>query len=203
MEKIDLKKKLKPLYSAAAGKCVVVDVPAMNFLMADGHGDPNTSQDYRDAVETLFAVSYTIKFMIKKGPSAVDYGVLPLEGLWWTDDPADFNSNDKDSWKWTAMVMQPEWVTQELVEAGAEQAAGKKDLPALPAMRFESFEEGKAAQILHVGPYSEEAPTIERLHRFIAEQGFRLVGKHHEIYLSDPRRSAPAKLKTIIRQPIR
>ncbi len=202
MKKVDLKKELKHLYGATAKSVAVVDVPAMNFLMIDGEGDPNTSDDYLDAVAALFTVSYTAKFMIKKGPAAVDYGVMPLEGLWWTDDPADFSPDNKDIWKWTAMIMQPEWVTAELWADARAQAAGKKDLPGAPRMRFESFAEGRAAQILHVGPYAGEAPTIARLHEFIAGEGLSRAGRHHEIYLGDPRRTAPAKFKTIIRQPV-
>ncbi len=202
MKRTDLKKELKRLYGTTGKSAVLVDVPAMNFLMIDGEGNPNTAQAYADAVQTLYTVSYTLKFMLKKGKAAIDYGVMPLEGLWWTDDMADFSPDNKDIWKWTAMIMQPEWITQELVEEAEEQAARKKDLPALQSLRFLSFEEGKAAQCLHIGPYAEEGPTIERLHQFICDQGLTLRDQHHEIYLSDPRRAAPDKLKTIIRQPV-
>jgi hypothetical protein len=202
VKKVDLKKELKHLYGATAKTPAIVDVPAMNFLMIDGAGDPNTSDDYRGAIEALFAVSYTAKFMIKNGPAAIDYGVMPLEGLWWTDDPAAFSPDNKDIWKWTAMIMQPEWVTAELWADARAQAAGKKDLRSAPKLRLESFEEGEAAQILHVGPYAGEAPTIARLNEFIAGEGLSRVGRHHEIYLGDPRRTEPAKLKTIIRQPV-
>ena len=174
----------------------------MNFLMINGEGDPNTSDDYRGAIEALFTVSYAVKFMIKKGPAAIDYGVMPLEGLWWTDDMADFSRDNKDIWQWTAMIMQPECVTAGLLEEAKAQAARKKDLRSAPKLRFGSFLEGQAAQILHVGPYAEEGPTIARLHDFIAEEGLSRAGRHHEIYLGDPRRTAPAKLKTIIRQPV-
>lgn len=201
MKKIDLKKDLKHLYAASGKKIVLVDVPRMNFLMMDGQGDPNTAEAYSDAVQALYTLSYTLKFMIKKGELAIDYGVMPLEGLWWTDDMADFSPDNKDIWKWTAMIMQPAWVTADLVEEARRQAAKKKPLPAISEVRFEGFEEGKAVQCLHVGPYADEGPTIERLHQFIRDQGLELAGKHHEIYLSDPRRADPAKLKTIIRQP--
>ena len=154
--------------------------------MIDGEGNPNTAADYKGAVEALYSVSYTAKFMVKKGPIAIDYGVMPLEGLWWADDMKEFSPADnKVMWKWTAMIMQPEWVTGELVEEAKQQAAKKKALPLLPRLRFESFEEGKAAQVLHVGPYAEEAPTIERLHAFISDQALSLRDKHHEIYLSE------------------
>jgi hypothetical protein len=202
MQKIDFKKRLKQLYSAPAKEPVIVEVPPLNFIMIDGAGDPNTSEEFQRAVEALFSVSYTLKFIIKKGPLAIDYGVLPLEGVWWAKDMSAFTAGDKQSWKWTLMIMQPEYVTEELFEQALEQARHKKDLPAVDQLRLESFHEGLSAQLLHVGPFSEEGPTIERLHRFIEDHGYRRRDKHREIYLSDLRRAAPEKLKTIIRQPI-
>ena len=202
MLKIDWKKELKHLYRPSARAPVAVDVPAMNFLMIDGAGDPNTAQEYQQAVEALYAVAYALKFMVKKGPAAVDYGVMPLEGLWWVDDMRQFSVDDKGVWQWTMMIMQPEHVTETLLEEALEQVRVKKDPAALARMRFESYHEGLSAQIMHVGPYAAEAPTIEKIHRFIAENGYQLRGKHHEIYLGDPRRTAPERLKTIIRQPM-
>lgn len=202
MLKIDWKKELKHLYRPSARAPVAVDVPAMNFLMIDGAGDPNTAQEYQQAVEALYAVAYALKFMVKKGPAAVDYGVMPLEGLWWVDDMRQFSVDDKGAWQWTMMIMQPEHVTEALLEEALEQVRVKKDPAALARMRFESYHEGLSAQIMHVGPYAAEAPTIEKIHRFIAENGYQLRGKHHEIYLGDPRRTAPERLKTIIRQPM-
>lgn len=175
----------------------------MNFLMIDGVGDPNTAQEFKDAMETLYAVSYTLKFMIKKGDTAIDYGVLPLEGLWWTDDMTKFSIANKDIWKWTVMIMQPEYVTTELFNEAFKQVEKKKNLATLPKIRFESFHEGSSAQIMHVGPYSAEGPTIEKLHSFIKEKGYELRGKHHEIYLSDPRKATPEKMKTVLRHPIK
>ena len=202
MEKMDFKKELKHLYQAPAANPVLVEVPALNYLMVDGEGDPNTAPAYAEAIETLFAVSYSIKFMIKKGPSAMDYGVMPLEGLWWADDMAAFASKDKSNWKWTAMIMQPALVSAALVESAVAEVQNRKNPVALFKMRFEALAEGQCAQILHVGPFSEEGPTIEKLHAFIDGSGQR-SGKHHEIYLSDIRRAEPAKWKTIIRQPMR
>lgn len=202
MQKIDFKKRLKQLYSAPAKAPVIVEVPSLNFIMIDGSGDPNTSAEFQQAVEALFSTSYTLKFMIKKSRMAIDYGVLPLEGVWWADDMASFTVGDKASWKWTLMIMQPEYVTAELFEQALEQAGKKKELPALDQLRFGSFHEGLCAQVLHVGPFSEEGPTIDRLHRFIQDNGYSRKGKHREIYLSDLRRVAPEKLKTVIRQPI-
>jgi hypothetical protein len=200
-KKTDLRKERKYLYNPSSKQIAIVDVPEMNFLMIDGQGNPNTSVAYRDAVEALYAVSYTLKFMVKQGDQAVDYAVMPLEGLWWVEDMKQFDMHDKDAWKWTSMIMQPQFITSDLFQEALKQVRKKKDLPALSGMRFESFHEGQAAQILYFGPYSDEGPTIEGIHRFIAEQGRRLRGRHHEIYLSDPRRTAPAKLKTVIRQP--
>ncbi|MFB0504845.1 MAG: GyrI-like domain-containing protein [Candidatus Bathyarchaeia archaeon] len=201
MRKIDLKKELKQLYNPPEKEAVIVDVPKMSFLMVDGQGDPNTAQEYKDAIEALYAVSYSLKFMIKKGKE-VDYVVMPLEGLWWTEDMTEFTMENKDAWKWTSMIMQPPYVTQELVQKALKQVEEKRNLPALSKMRFKSFHEGLSLQIMHIGPYSAEGPTIERLHNFIREKGYGLRGKHHEIYLSDPRRSKPGKLNTVIRQPI-
>jgi hypothetical protein len=202
MKKIDYKKELKPLYQPSSKKAEIVEVPVMHYLMINGEGDPNTSQDYQDAVEALFGVSYALKFMIKKSSLQVDYGVLPLEGLWWADDMSRFSFNDKESWKWTSMIMQPAHVTPEKVESAREQVMKKKNLAAVPNIRFEAYHEGLSVQIMHIGPFSNEGPTIERLHAFIQDQGYQRRGKHHEIYLSDFRRTAPEKLKTIIRQPI-
>lgn len=201
MEKIDLKRRLKPLYAPPPNAIAVVDVPQLSFLMVDGAGNPNTAAAYRQAVETLFSVAYGLKFIVKKSDLAIDYGVMPLEGLWWVDDMAHFSVERKDDWQWTAMILQPEYVTPALFDQACEQAARKKDLPALPLVRLASFHEGRAAQVLHIGPYAAEAPTIARLHAFIEQQGGQRQGKHHEIYLSDPARSAPERLQTIIRQP--
>jgi len=201
MMKIDFKKELKHLYNPSSKKVVIVDVPKMNFLMVDGAGDPNTAKEYKDAVEVLFAVSYALKFLVKKG-NAIDYGVMPLEGLWWTDDMTQFSTENKDIWKWTSMIMQPKYVTEDLVGQALEQVEKKKNLSALSEIRYGSFHEGLSVQIMHIGPYSDEGPTIEKLHNFIREAGHELRGKHHEIYLSDPRRSAPEKMKTVIRQPM-
>ena len=201
MEKMDLLKTLKPLYQASAKEMALVDVPAMNFLMVDGVGDPNAAPAYAQAVEVLFMVSYTLKFMVKKGPLAIDYGVMPLEGLWWVDDMSKFSVADKSIWQWTAMIMQPSLVTPEMVATAIADVQAKKHPPAISRIRLASFAEGKCAQVLHVGPFSEEGPTIARLHQFIEAHGQR-SGKHHEIYLSDIRRADPSKWKTIIRQPM-
>ena len=201
MKKIDFKKELKHLYQPSAKEVVEVAVPTLNYLMIDGEGDPNTSQAYADAVETLFMTSYTLKFMVKRGTSAIDYGVLPLEGLWWADDLSAFSTGDKAKWKWTALIMQPSFVTPEMVEQAISEVKKKKNPPALAKLRFMPFSEGRCAQIMHIGPFSEEGPTIEKVHRFISSRSQR-TGKHHEIYLSDIRKADPAKWKTIIRQPM-
>lgn len=202
MEKMDLKKTLTHLYQPSAKEIVCVDVPEMNFLMVDGEGDPNTSRSFSDAIEALYPVSYTLKFMVKKGKMGVDYGVLPLEALWWADDMSAFTTGNKDVWKWTLMIMQPEFITREMVKEAMEEVARKKKPVSLPLVRFESFKEGKAAQTMHIGHFSEEGPTIEKVHSFIEDNGSRRVGKHHEIYLSDLRRVAPEKWKIIVRQPM-
>ena len=169
--------------------------------MIDGTGDPNTAKEYKDAVEALFSLSYTLKFMIKKTKD-FDYVVMPLEGLWWADDMPKFAEN-KNLWKWTAMIMQPKQVTEETVDKAIEEVKKKKKLPALSKIRFESFHEGTAAQIMYFGAFSDEGPTIQKIHDFIKKHEGILVGKHHEIYLSDPRRVTLDKLKTILRQPMK
>ena len=174
----------------------------MNFLMVDGKGDPNTSQAFADAVEALYSLSYTLKFMVKKGAMAIDYGVMPLQALWWSDDMTTFGNVPKDDWRWTVMIMQPEFITQVMINEATGEVGRKKKLVALPLVRFQAFSEGKVAQILHIGPFSEEGPTIEKLHAFIEQSGSQRIGKHHEIFLSDIRRAAPEKWKTIVRQPM-
>jgi len=202
MEKIDYKKKLKHLYKPSTKKVEIVEVPQMNFLMVDGEGDPNTSQSFSDAIEVLYPVSYTLRFTVKKGEMGVDYGVLPLEAIWWSDDMSAFSTGNKDAWKWTLMIMQPEFITQKMINEAMEEVGKKKNPVSLPLVRFESFKEGREAQTMHIGPFSEEGPTIEKVYLFIEENGSRRVGKHHEIYLSDIRRAAPEKWKTIVRQPM-
>ncbi len=202
MQKLDLKKTYSQLYKALLNKPVFVTVPPLQYLVVDGHGDPNHSQLFQDATAALFSLAYTIKFMVKKGSQAVDYGVMPLEGLWWADDMRLFSAEDKSNWKWSIMIMQPPFITQQTVTEAKALAAQKKQLPQLENIRLETMEEGLCAQVLHIGPYSAEGPTIENLHRFIKDNGYTLSGKHREIYIGDVRRSAPEKLKTIIRQPI-
>jgi hypothetical protein len=201
MEKIDLARNLRPLYAPPKGKFVTVDVPKLSFLMIDGEGDPNTANSYKEAIETLYAVAYTVKFQMKLGPAKTDFRVMPLEGLWWSDDMRDFTAGRREGWKWTMMIAVPDIVTAGVMKEASAKAAAKKDLPALPRLRLKSFAEGKAVQTLYLGPYADEGPTIAALHEFIRAGGHKLSGKHHEIYLSDPRKTAPAKLKTIIRQP--
>ena len=201
MAKVDLKKELKHLYQPSAKEVAEVNVPTFKYLMVDGEGDPNTSQEYAQAVETLFSVSYTAKFMVKKGVQALDYAVMPLEGLWWADDMAAFTANDKALWKWTMMILQPSFVENEVIERAITEVLKKKNLPAVSKLRLESFTEGRCAQILHIGPFSEEGPTIQRVHDFIDYRATR-TGKHHEIYLSDIRRADPKNWKTIIRHPM-
>jgi hypothetical protein len=198
--KIDPKRELRQLYSARSTP-ELVDVPELSFLMIDGHGDPNRSPRYQAAVEALYAVSYALKFAIKRagGP---DYTVAPLEGLWWTEDMASFSVEAKSDWDWTMMIMQPAEATSELAAPTIREVAQQKQLPAAAEVRLQRYAEGASAQLLHLGPYADEGPTIARLHAFIHEHGYQKRGKHHEIYLGDPRRTAPERLRTIIRQPV-
>ena len=201
MNKIDLKKTMAVFYNPPTGKFSLVDVPPLNFLAIDGHGDPNTSPVYAEAVEALYSLAYTIKFAVKK--LGTDYTVAPLEGLWWVEDMAEFSIQRKDQWDWRMLIMQPEPVEAALVEQCRAEALKKKGLAALERIELLNFHEGLAMQIMYLGAYADEGPTIARLHTFIAESGYERSGRHHEIYLGDPRRAAPEKLKTVIRQPMR
>ena len=202
MEKLEWKKTYKDLFFPR-GDPVLVVVPPMNYLMIDGHGDPNTAQAYKDAIEALFSLSYAIKFLIKK-EMVIDYSVFPSEGLWWVEDMTQFTTEDKSNWDWTMMIAQPDLVDMGKVEhARSDVMKKKKELGAIGQVRFEPFHEGLSVQLMHSGPYSAEGPNIARIHAFIHENGFEVNGKHHEIYLSDVRRTAPEKLKTVLRQPVR
>ena len=201
MEKLDLKKVHPSLYKASAKKCDMVTVPPLTYLMCDGHGDPNNSQLFEDAISALYSVAYTLKFMCKKRELQIDYGVMPLEALWWTDDMMHF-MDDRSAWKWTAMILQPDFITPAMLVVARGEVSKKKNLPQLGNVRLERMEEGLCGQVLYVGPYKDEGPTIKKLHEFIAGNGCKLSGKHREIYLNDMRRTAPEKLKTIIRQPM-
>ncbi len=204
--KVDFKKTLKELYLPRANEVVEIDVPEMQFLMIDGMGSPGDSKEYQDALATLYPIAFKTKFLRKaKGK---DYVVPPLEGLWWADDMDDFMKENRDKWKWTMMIMQPDWVTLDMINEAILITKKKKPelSELLPKLRLEKYKEGKAAQIMHVGPYSEEGPTVQKVHDFIQKEGGKFDGletKHHEIYLSDPRKANPTTMKTVIRQPFK
>lgn len=199
-EKIDLKKQWKKFYSSVT-RPEIVEVPSFNYLMIDGKGNPNTAEEYKLAVSSLFQLAYALKFTIKRS-LGIDYGVMPLEGLWWTEDMATFSVEHKEEWLWTMMIHQPEWVTSDLVEIVRRETIQKKGPGVLDKITFSSFAEGLSVQILHTGPYAAETENIAWLHRVIHENHYQPTGKHHEIYLSDVTKTAPEKLKTILRQPI-
>lgn len=201
MEKLDLKKQYRHLYSPSARTPELIDVPPLPYLMIDGHGDPNLAPEYADAVQTLYSLAYTLKFHVKK-TLGQDYGVMGLEGLWWAADMANFVSTPKSEWDWTMMILQPEFITPALFEEARQLAAAKGKAPFMHKARLQTYHEGLSAQVMYFGPYAEEGPTIASLHKFAHDQGYFLQGKHHEIYLSDPRRVAPEKNKTILRQPL-
>src|SRR5690554_6643341 len=203
MDKYDIKVAHKALYSPSAKDFAIVDVPEFQYIAIDGHGDPNTSPDYAEALESLYSVAYTLKFASKKALER-DFVVGPLEGLWRADDMTDFVTRKKSNWDWTMMITLPEWITLPMIEKAVEEASSKKGIPALDRLRPLTLKEGKAVQIMHHGPYDDEGPALERLHtRYLPENRLVPAGDHHEIYLSDARRTAPAKLKTILRQPVR
>jgi hypothetical protein len=199
----DIKKERRDLYAPTASDFVLVDVPEMTFLMVDGHGDPNADPAYTEAIEALFTASYAVRAAAKRDLDRV-HTVAPLEGLWSADDPEVFRNRDKTAWDWTMMIAQPDWISQDMADAAVADAARKKTLPGLERIRFERFAEGRCVQILHVGSYDDEGPTLARLHEeFLPGHGLGFNGRHHEIYLSDARKTAPERLKTILRQPVR
>lgn len=201
IEKLDLKKLRRELFAAPRDRFVTVEVPPLSYLMVDGHGDPNTSAAYRAAVESLYATAYAIKFACKAGGR--DFVVAPLEGLWSAPDPESFTARRKDEWDWTMMIMVPDYVDEQLFEAGRTKAEGK--LGKLPlSLRLDTLHEGLCLQTLHVGSYDEEGPLLARLHHEIMPaSGYDFAGAHHEVYLGDPRKTPAEKLKTLLRQPVR
>jgi hypothetical protein len=204
MAKKDLSEDLQKLYFPSHKEPMLVDVPKMRFITVDGKGNPNTSKAYQEAIGALYSVAYTAKFTLKKSAKGKDFLVMPLESLWWVEGQKIFPGESKDEWSWKAMIMVPSHVTEDVVKDAIEQLKKKgkdKELPGLARLGLEEFEEGLSAQIMHIGPYSAERPTIEKLHKFIADNEHKLRGRHHEIYLGDPRRSKPEKLKTVVRQP--
>jgi hypothetical protein len=201
VSKTDIRKTLAALYAAPAGRFVEIDVPKLDFVKIDGAGDPNTAPAYRRAIEWLYPVSYAMKFAAKA--IGRDYVVPPLEGLWWADDPADFVARRKERWRWTMMILAPDFLGPSFFDAAVEKAGRKLgDAPA--TLRLEPLAEGRALQTLHVGRYDDEGPTLARLHdEIMPARSLTFAGPHHEIYLSDPRRTAPDRLRTILRQPVK
>lgn len=194
---------IKSYYTPSVREPQIITIPPLNFLMIDGHGDPNTDPSYPTAVSALYTLSYTLKFDLKK-EGCPELKVFPLEGLWWAKDLNTFQTGEKSAWDWTMMIAQPDWITREQIDQTIAKTAAnaKVSKEVLGKVRFEMNNEGLSVQMLHIGPYSTEGPNIARMHAFVIDQGYELRGKHHEIYLGDPNRSAPEKLKTIIRQPI-
>ena len=203
MDKVDLKKLHGDLYAPPRGRFVIVDVPPLTYLAVDGAGDPNSALAYAQAVEALFAASYAVKFASKKQLGR-DYVVGPLEGLWTADDPAAFIRREKASWRWTMLVLLPDWIASAMVDEAVARVQATKDLPALELMQRRTLAESQSAQTLHIGSYDDETPVLDELHNtFMPQHGLTFAGPHHEIYLSDARRTDPAKLRTILRQPVR
>ncbi|MBY8861167.1 GyrI-like domain-containing protein [Nocardia sp. CA2R105] len=201
MTKTDFRKTLDS-YRARSGQLRVLEVPPLRYVMVDGRGDPNSSPEFTAAVEALYPVAYKLKFASKQDLGR-DYVVMPLEGLWWSEQMETFTSaRDKSRWNWTIMSMVPDWITGEMFEAAVSAAAVKN--PAVPdRVRLETLDEGRCVQTLHIGPFDDEAETLARMHQeFIPESGLAMTGRHHEIYLNDFRRTAPARLRTILRQPV-
>jgi hypothetical protein len=200
MEKLDFKKADQALYTGKQGRFDLIDVPPLPYLMIDGAGDPNTVPAYQRALEALYGLSYTLKFAAKAALGR-DHVVGPLEGLWWADDLTDFAANNREGWKWCMMIRQPDWMTQDMLRAAQGKMAAKGGDAGL--VRLETLHEGLCLQVLHIGPYTAEGPLLAQMHgQEFPARGLRAKGHHHEIYLSDPRKVAAQKLKTILRQPV-
>lgn len=201
MAPYDVKRERKEFYAPKNTAWAIVDVPELQFIAIDGTGNPNTAPVYASTVEALYAVAYTLKFASKRTAGG-DFVVAPLEGLWWADRPEAFTSGAKDTWNWTMLINMPPWITKEMIEDAKQTALSKKKLPTISQLRHFTLHEGSSAQVLHIGSYDDEAPVLYELHHtYLAANGLRPSGLHHEIYLSDPRKTAPEKLKTILRQP--
>jgi len=201
--KFDLKKEFPQFYSASAKNIEQIAVPEMNFFMIDGRGDPNKSEDFKNAIECLYAVSYALKMkVVKHQDLSKDYVVPPLEGLWFMDQMDKWTMENKNEWDWTIMIRIPDFVPPEQIALAIKLTKEGKNPEFLPKLRVERYHEGEAIQLMHLGPYDDEPPNIARLHDYASKKGFHLHGKHHEIYLSDPRKADPGKMKTILRQPI-
>lgn len=203
MEKIDYKRQLKHLYSPSNKIINMVDVPIMKFLTIDSEADSDMDKSFKESAEALIRLSYTIKFIIKKSDFGIDYISMPLEGIWWNGSGKLPSIEDKSKLRWTLCIMQPDFITEDIFQEGIEKTRKKKSLPYLDKVKMDYFEEGLSLQIMHIGPYSEENETIERLQAYLEVNGYELNGRYHEIYLGDPRRARPENLKTIIRQPIK
>ena len=201
-DKVDLKKSLDA-YRAKVGRLRLLDVPDLQYLMIDGHGDPNTSPAFAEAVEALYPVAYALKFAAKRNLGR-DFVVMPLEGQWWAEDMSSFTAErDKARWDWTLMIMQPDWIDADMFTAAVAQTGTKGPPARLDDLRLEPLSEGRCVQTLHVGTFDDEADVLARMHdELIPGNGLRMVGRHHEIYLSDLRRVAPEKQRTILRQPV-
>jgi len=201
MQSYDVKRARKELYAPRPGGFVLVDVPELTFLMVDGHGDPNTSESCREAVEGLYTASYAVRAVAKAELGRV-HTVAPLEGLWSAEDMSVFRTREKSAWDWTMMIAQPDWITPEIADRALERARPKRP-EAIERVRFERYAEGRSVQVLHIGSYDDEGPVLARLHDvFLPESGLVPTKRHHEIYLSDPRKTEPARLRTILRQPV-
>lgn len=203
MAPYDVKRELRRCYAPRNTDWELVEVPEQRFIAVDGRGDPNTCVEYTQAVEALYAVAYTLRFTSKRAMGR-EFTVAPLEGLWWADDPEAFRTRAKDSWRWTMLICRPNWITADMIEDAKHAAQAKKDRAAITQVRPATLHEGTSAQVLHIGPYDDEGPVLSRLHNeYLAANGLHMCGLHHEIYLSDPRRTATEKLRTILRQPVR
>ncbi len=202
-KKLDYKKEFPDLYKPSLKEPVIIKIPKMMFFMIDGTGDPNTSEDYKEIVQLLYNISYTLKMkVIKKETPSKDYVVPPLEGLWYMPKMEEWSMDEKDKWEWTMMIRIPDFIKDSQIKKALKILKETKNPSSFSKLRYEQYDEGTCVQIMYLGPYDEEPPTIKKIHQFAEKNGYNLNGHHHEIYLSDPRRVEPERLKTVLRQPI-
>ena len=207
MNKIDLRKQYKEFYNPPADHVTIVTIPTFQFVMIDGRIEPGTtpgtSPSFQQAMDVLYGAAYTLKFMSKlRRENPIDYTVMGLEALWWIED-GEFDITKPDNWYWTAMILQPDHITDDMFREAQIKIKEKKPNPGIDKLRLDKFNEGLCVQIMHVGPYATEPITVKKMGEFTAQNGYQMQHKHHEVYIGNPLRADPARLKTILRHPIK
>ena len=197
--KLELRKTMKGFYNPPTGEVILVELPPLKYVMVDGNGEPG-GESFQQAMGVLYNIAYTMKFRSKRLLKK-DYDMMAPEGLWWMKGKK-IDMARRDKWLWTLMILVPDFVTPKMFSDAVAEVRSKKNPPGLDRARLETLDEGTSVQTMHIGPYSTEPESIARMGAYVKEHGYKMAGKHHEIYLGDPRRAAPSKLRTIIRHPV-